>query len=99
MTDINVKNIAKEDTTIDYTNFESAKIFYPRDWKKVNLPHDWAVEGTFMHDNSLGNQPAANGFLPTGIGFYRKELKYRKQTKGKKYPLSLMVFSGIARCG
>ena len=94
LTDINVKNIAKEDTTIDYTNFESAKIFYPRDWKKVNLPHDWAVEGTFMHDNSLGNQPAANGFLPTGIGFYRKEFEIPEADKGKKISIE---FDGIFR--
>jgi len=94
LTDINVKNIAKEDTTIDYTNFESAKIFYPRDWKKVNLPHDWAVEGTFMHDNSLGNQPAANGFLPTGIGFYRKEFEIPEADKGEKISIE---FDGIFR--
>ena len=94
LTDINVKNIAKEDTTIDYTNFESAKIFYPHDWEKVNLPHDWAVEGTFMHDNSLGNQPAANGFLPTGIGFYRKEFEIPEADKGEKISIE---FDGIFR--
>ena len=94
LTDINVKIISKGDTTIDYTNAESAKIFFPRDWKEVNLPHDWAVEGTFVHDNSLGNQPAVSGFLPTGIGFYRKEFEIAEADKGRKISLE---FDGIFR--
>jgi beta-galactosidase len=94
LTDINVKIIAKEDTTIDYTNVESAKILYPRDWKEINLPHDWAVEGTFVHDNSLGSQPAANGYLPTGIGFYRKEFEIPETDKGRKISIE---FDGIFR--
>ena len=94
LTDINVKIISKEDTTIDYTNTESAKIFYPRDWKEVNLPHDWAVEGTFVHDNSLGNQPAVSGYLLTGIGFYRKEFEIPETDKGRKISIE---FDGIFR--
>src|SRR5665647_1218277 len=66
LTDINVKIITKEDTTIDYSNVESAKIFFPHDWKEVNLPHDWVVEGTFVHNNNLGSQPAGSGYLPLG---------------------------------
>ncbi len=94
LTDINVKIITKEDTTIDYTNVESVKIFYPRDWKEVNLPHDWAVEGAFIHDNSLGSQPAANGYLPTGIGFYRKEFEIPESDRGEKISIE---FDGIFR--
>jgi len=63
------------------------------------LPHDWAVEGPFVHDNSLGSQPAANGYLPTGIGFYRKEFEISEADKGRKFPLNLMVSSGIVRFG
>ncbi len=94
LTDIGVKIITKKDTTIDYTNVESAKILYPRDWKEVNLPHDWAVEGTFVHDNNLGSQPAANGYLPTGIGFYRKEFEIPETDKGQKISIE---FDGIFR--
>ena len=94
LTDINVKIISVGDTTIDYSNVESAKIFFPRDWKEVNLPHDWAVEGTFVHDNSLGSQPAANGYLPTGIGFYRKEFEIPEADKGQKISIE---FDGIFR--
>ena len=75
ITDANVKNLIASDTLIDYSNAKSARIIYPRDWKEVNLPHDWAVEGSFVHDNSMGNQPAVSGYLPTGVGFYRKEFE------------------------
>ena len=94
LTDINVKIISKGDTTIDYSNVESAKIFFPHDWKEVNLPHDWAVEGTFVHDNSLGNQPAVSGYLPTGIGFYRKEFEIPEADKERKISIE---FDGIFR--
>jgi beta-galactosidase len=94
ITDINVKIITTKDTIIDYTDVNSAKIFYPSDWQEVNLPHDWCVEGTFVHDNSLGNQPAANGYLPTGIGFYRKEFEIPESDLGKKISIE---FDGIFR--
>ena len=60
----------------------------------VNLPHDWVVEGSFVHDNSLGSQPAGNGYLPTGIGFYRKEFEIPEADKGKKISIE---FDGIFR--
>jgi beta-galactosidase len=93
ITDINV-NVITKDTLIDYKDVESATVFYPADWKKVNLPHDWVVEGTFVHDNSLGSQPAANGYLPSGIGFYRKEFEIPETDKGRKVT---MEFDGIFR--
>jgi len=94
MTDINVKIISNKDTTIDYTHPESSKVLKPADWKEVNLPHDWVVEGIFVHDNALGSQPAANGYLPTGIGFYRKEFEIPELDKGKKISVE---FEGIFR--
>ncbi len=94
ITDANVKILTISDTIIDYSNVESAKVLYPRDWKELNLPHDWAVEGTFVHDNSLGSQPAGNGYLPTGIGFYRKEFKIPEADKGRKISIE---FDGIFR--
>ncbi|HEY4788865.1 MAG TPA: beta-galactosidase GalA, partial [Bacteroidales bacterium] len=94
ITDTNVKVITAEDTALDYTKAESTTMFYLKDWKEVNLPHDWAVEGTFVHDNSLGSQPAASGYLPTGIGFYRKEFEIPETDKGKKISIE---FEGIFR--
>ncbi|MBK5246144.1 MAG: DUF4982 domain-containing protein, partial [Peptostreptococcaceae bacterium] len=94
ITDINVQVINKQDTTIDYMNPKSAKVFYPCDWKGVNLPHDWVVEGTFVHDDNLGSQPGGNGYLPTGIGFYRKEFEVPETDKGRKISIE---FEGIFR--
>jgi beta-galactosidase len=38
-------------------------------WRTLNLPHDWSIEGEFTEDApTKGN----GGFLPTGIGWYRK---------------------------
>ena len=94
ITDINVPVINKKDTVIDYTNFESSKVLNPADWKEVNLPHDWCVEGTFVHDNTLGSQPAGSGYLPVGVGFYRKEFEIPEANKEKKISIE---FDGIFR--
>ncbi len=40
-------------------------------WRKLNLPHDWAIEGDFSAGNPSG---AGGGALPGGIGWYRKHL-------------------------
>ena len=94
ITDINVPIISKKDTVIDYTNFRSSSSMFPADWKAVDLPHDWCVEGTFVHDNDLGSQPAGSGYLPMGIGFYRKEFEIPESDKGKKIAIE---FDGIFR--
>ena len=39
------------------------------DWRELNLPHDWAVEGDFSIDHPAGT---GGGALPGGIGWYRK---------------------------
>ena len=94
LTDANVKLVTTADTIIDYTDVKSATVFYPRDWQQVNIPHDWVVENSFVNDNSLGSQPAGNGYLPTGIGFYRKEFDIPEADKGKKISIE---FDGIFR--
>lgn len=38
-------------------------------WRKLDLPHDWAIEGDFCKDNPSGT---GGGALPGGIGWYRK---------------------------
>lgn len=39
------------------------------DWRALNVPHDWAIEGEFSKDNPSGT---CGGALPGGIGWYRK---------------------------
>ena len=38
-------------------------------WRKLNVPHDWSIEGPFAQTNKTGG---AGGFLPSGVGWYRK---------------------------
>jgi beta-galactosidase len=38
-------------------------------WRALNVPHDWSIEGPFDQKNPTGG---AGGFLPAGIGWYRK---------------------------
>jgi len=94
LTDINVRIISAKDTVLDYNDPKTASVFYPKDWTEVDVPHDWAVEGPFVHDNSLGSQPAGNGYLPTGIGFYRKEFVIPTSDAGRKISIE---FDGIFR--
>jgi len=94
LTDINVPVIIRKDTVIDYTDVRSSASYHPSDWNEVNLPHDWCVEGTFVNDNSLGSQPACSGYLPVGVGFYRKEFEIPESDKGKKISIE---FDGIFR--
>lgn len=58
------------------------------DWRRLNLPHDWAVEGPF--------DPKANvsqGYRPRGIGWYRRYLKVDPADRGKHFELQ---FDAIA---
>ena len=94
LTDAHVKIVTTKDTTINYNDVSSSTVLYPNDWQLVNCPHDWVVENSFVHDNALGSQPAGNGYLPTGIGFYRKEFEIPEADKGKKISIE---FDGIFR--
>ena len=38
-------------------------------WRKLDVPHDWSIEGPFDKNNPTGG---AGGFLPAGVGWYRK---------------------------
>ena len=49
------------------------------DWRKLNLPHDWAIEGPFRSD-----LPNRTGKLPyAGIGWYRKQFTLPAADQGK----------------
>ena len=41
-------------------------------WRKLDVPHDWAIEGDFYAGNPSG---AGGGALPGGIGWYRKHFR------------------------
>jgi beta-galactosidase len=45
------------------------KNFNDERWRKLDLPHDWSIEGKINPKNPTGN---AGGYFPAGIGWYRK---------------------------
>jgi beta-galactosidase len=94
LTDVNVKVETNKEAIIAYSDVDKAATFKSEDWKNVNLPHDWCVEGTFVNDNSIGSAPAVSGYLIGGIGFYRKEFIIPETDKGKKISIE---FEGIFR--
>jgi beta-galactosidase len=54
--------------------------FDERDWRKVTLPHDWAIEGPFLATGPYGGM----GRLKTwGPAWYRKKLDIPASDKGK----------------
>ena len=46
-----------------------AKEFDDSDWRRLDVPHDWSIEGPFDEKNPTGKDGA---YLPAGVGWYRK---------------------------
>lgn len=55
--------------------------FNDDDWRQLNLPHDWSIEGEFSEEHPAGSN---GGALPGGIGWYRKQFTIHKEQEGKK---------------
>jgi beta-galactosidase len=58
-------------------------------WRSLNLPHDWSVEGAFDAQNPAGGNGA---YLPGGIGWYRKSFQLPDSLKGKRF---VIQFDGV----
>ena len=56
-------------------------------WRKLNLPHDWSVEGQLSQLNA-----SCTGYLPAGIAWYRKHFNYAPDNNT---PLSFIYFEGV----
>lgn len=55
-------------------------------WRRVTLPHDWAIEGPFLTEGPYGGM----GRLPSwGIGWYRKKLDIPAADAGKSIFLDI----------
>ncbi|NLI35531.1 MAG: glycoside hydrolase family 2 protein [Bacteroidales bacterium] len=71
-------------------NSEASKTsFDDSAWRLLNLPHDWAIEGSFSKDNPSGT---GGGALPGGIGWYRKTFKIGNWSSSKHY---FIHFDGV----
>ena len=58
-------------------------------WRKLNLPHDWSIEGPYSASNA-----SATGYLPGGIGWYRKTFPLDESLAGRRIYID---FDGVYR--
>jgi len=58
-------------------------------WRTLDVPHDWSIEGEYNQNNPAG---IAGAFLPTGTGWYRKELTINKLDSNNRY---FIEFDGV----
>lgn len=56
-------------------------------WRRLSLPHDWSIEGTYSPDLA-----SSTGYLPGGIGWYRKHFNYTPSESGNK---TYLYFEGV----
>ena len=76
-----------------FTLSDSTEMYQPSysdgHWRRLNLPHDWAIEGEFSPSNPSG---ASDGALPGGIGWYRKHFSL---SPDEKYDRFTITFDGV----
>lgn len=66
-------------------------------WRKINLPHDWAVELPFVNDPELclrGYKPLSRKYPATSVGWYRRTFHIPKEDQGRRIYLD---FDGAFR--
>lgn len=68
-------------------------------WRKLDLPHDWAVELPFVKVDNFdvmahGYKPVGGLFPETSIGWYRKHFTVARADSGQRFQLQ---FDGIFR--
>ena len=56
-------------------------------WRTLNLPHDWAVELPFVHDQeqmSHGYKPIGRRYPESSVGWYRREFEIPASDAGRR---------------
>ncbi len=60
-----------------------------KDWKSLDLPHDWSIEGKIDKQNPTGSD---GGYFPAGIGWYSKSFLVPFEWKDKQISV---YFEGV----
>lgn len=63
--------------------------FDDTDWRKIDLPHDWSIEGKVDSLHPMGND---GGYYPSGTAWYRKTFRVPANHQDKKTSL---YFEGV----
>ncbi|QEM05286.1 DUF4982 domain-containing protein [Mucilaginibacter rubeus] len=79
----NWKFFLGDDSTANNVKYDDSR------WRKLDLPHDWSIEGKFDSKNPTTQ---AEGGLPAGIGWYRKSFLIPASSKTKSI---LIDFDGV----
>ncbi|HZL11986.1 MAG TPA: glycoside hydrolase family 2 TIM barrel-domain containing protein [Prolixibacteraceae bacterium] len=58
-------------------------------WRKLDVPHDWSIEGHYDKENLTSR---GGGYLPSGIGWYRKSFTVSESDAKQKI---LIEFDGV----
>ena len=58
-------------------------------WRKLDLPHDWSIEGPYDQKAATAG---SGGFLPAGVGWYRKHFQVPANGRGRKVTIQ---FDGV----
>jgi beta-galactosidase len=70
-------------------NGVEAPAFDDSKWRKLDVPHDWSIEGEYDETNPTGR---GGGYLPAGIGWYRKTFTVDAGDANKKV---FIEFDGV----
>lgn len=81
--DTDWKFIKEDASGAEKNNFNDAA------WKNIAVPHDWSIEGPYDRNNISGR---GGGYLPTGIGFYRKSFLLNDADAKKRIAIA---FDGV----
>jgi beta-galactosidase len=61
-------------------------------WRRLDVPHDWSIEGPFDEKNPTGR---AGAFLPSGVGWYRKRFTLPAGPYGFEGRRVFVEFDGV----
>jgi beta-galactosidase len=66
-----------------------SKDFDDKEWRNLDLPHDWSIEGKIDINNPTRG---AGGYFPAGVGWYRKTFSIPEDWEDKKI---YIFFEGV----
>jgi beta-galactosidase len=72
----------------DATGAENTE-FDDRSWRRLDVPHDWSIEGPADDKNPTGQ---GGGFMPSGISWYRKHFTLSSEVRDR---LVFIEFDGV----
>ena len=58
-------------------------------WRTVDLPHDWAIEGPAVKEEPVGR---GGGYRPSGVSWYRKRFALPAEARGRRV---FVEFDGV----